>query len=85
MTIQPIARLELVQFDNDLLVWRAWHIQPPDFVPPGRILCEDGRRDHDGEDPGHKGHGALICSHHTFPLFRTDRTGLVLALRGPEA
>ena len=75
MTIQPIARLELVQFDNDLLAGRARHIQPSDFVPPRRILCEAGRRHHDGADPGHKGHGALICSHHTFPLFRTDRTG----------
>src|ERR1700689_123073 len=45
MTIQPIARFELVEFDNDLLVGRARHIEPSDFVPPGRILCEDRRRD----------------------------------------
>jgi hypothetical protein len=69
MTIQPIARLELVQFDNDLLVGRARHIQPSDFVPPGEILCEEGRRRHDGANPGHKGHGALMGSHQTSPLF----------------
>src|ERR1700731_4290224 len=75
MTIQPIARFELVEFNNDLLVGRARHIQPSDLVPPGRIFCEDGRRDHDGADSGHKGHGASICSHQTSPLFQNGRTG----------
>src|SRR3984893_10512294 len=81
MTIQPLARLELVHFDNDLLVGRAWHIQPSDFVPPGRILRKDGRRHHDGTDPGHKGHGSLTCSHQTSPRFRNGRTGAALLAR----
>src|SRR6202030_4277916 len=67
--------------DNDLLVGRTRHVQPSDFVPPGRILCEGGRRHHDGAHPGHKGHGTSVYSHQTSPLFRNCRTSAALLAR----